>query len=87
MSLTAFRHPGLKPGQIDRPHQFWQAGDLGLESGARITDFELSFVTHGALNAARDNAVLVTVSLTGNHHRLDFLIGPAILHRVRGSHR
>lgn len=75
MALTAFRHPPLRAGHIDRPHQHWQGGDLLLESGERIVDFELSYVTHGALNAARDNAVLVTASLTGNHHRLDFLIG------------
>ena len=76
MPLTAYRHPPLKPGQIDRPHLQWQAGDFLLESGETIRDFELSYVTHGALNSARDNTVLVTVSLTGNHHRLDFLIGP-----------
>ncbi|MFN0316245.1 MAG: alpha/beta fold hydrolase, partial [Burkholderiales bacterium] len=76
MPLTAFRHPPLKPGQIDRPHLLWQAGDFLLESGESIRDFELSYVTHGTLNNARDNAVLVTISLTGNHHRLDFLIGP-----------
>lgn len=75
MALTAFRHPPLRAGHIDRPHQIWQGGDFPLESGECIEDLELSYVTHGALNAARDNAVLVTVSLTGNHHRLDFLIG------------
>ena len=61
---------------IDAPHQRAVLGDLRLESGEIIRDFELSYVTHGELNAARDNAILVTVSLTGNHHRLDFLIGP-----------
>ncbi len=76
MLLTAFRHPPLKLGPIDRPHQMWQAGDLLLESGEIIRDFALSYVTHGELSSARDNAVLLTVSLTGNHHRLDFLIGP-----------
>lgn len=69
-------HPPMKPGMIEAPHRRWAAGDLQLESGERIRDFELSYVTHGKLNEARDNAVLVTISLTGNHHRLDFLIGP-----------
>ena len=68
-------HPPMKPGMIEAPHRRWAAGDLRLESGERIRGFELSYVTHGKLNEARDNAVLVTVSLTGNHHRLDFLIG------------
>lgn len=76
--LTAFRHPPLRAGLIDRPHQLWSPGALELESGQRIEAFELSYVTHGELNAARDNAVLVTVSLTGNHHRLDFLIGAGL---------
>jgi homoserine O-acetyltransferase len=61
---------------IDAPHQRAALGALRLESGEVIRDFELCYVTHGKLNAARDNAVLVTVSLSGNHHRLDFLIGP-----------
>lgn len=61
---------------IDAPHEHAALGDLPLESGEVIRDFELSYVTHGTLNAARDNTILVTVSLTGNHHRLDFLIGP-----------
>jgi len=61
---------------IDTPHHQAAFGDFRLESGEVIQDFALSYVTHGELDAARDNAVLVTVSLTGNHHRLDFLIGP-----------
>jgi homoserine O-acetyltransferase len=70
------RHPPLRPGMIDAPHQRAALGDLRLESGEVIRDFELCYVTHGTLNAGRDNAILVTASLTGNHHRLDFLIGP-----------
>jgi homoserine O-acetyltransferase/O-succinyltransferase len=51
-------------------------GDLALESGDRILDFRQSYVTHGTLNEAKSNAVLVCSSLAGNHRRLDFLIGP-----------
>ena len=69
-------HPPLRPGMIDAPHQRASLGDLRLASGEVIRDFALSYVTHGKLNERRDNAILVTVSLTGNHHRLDFLIGP-----------
>jgi homoserine O-acetyltransferase len=74
--MSPLRHPPMKPGMIEAPHRRWAAGELGLESGEIIRDFELSYVTHGKLNEARDNAMLVTVSLTGNHHRLDWLIGP-----------
>jgi len=58
------------------PHQRYAMGDLRLESGDVIKDFAISYVTHGALNAKRSNAVLMVTALTGNHHRLDFLIGP-----------
>ena len=76
MATPPTRHPPLKPGQIDAPHRRAALGDLTLESGEVMRDFELSYVTHGELNAAKDNTVLAAVSLSGNHHRLDFLIGP-----------
>jgi homoserine O-acetyltransferase len=70
------RHPPMRAGMIEAPHQRASLGELRLEGGEVIRDFELSYVTHGKLNATHDNTVLVTGSLTGNHHRLDFLIGP-----------
>jgi len=51
-------------------------GDLALESGESILDYRQSYVTHGELDRDGRNAVLVCASLTGNHHRLDFLVGP-----------
>lgn len=71
-----YRHPPMQPEWIDQPHQIAELGDLELESGEVIRDFRQSYVTHGVLNADRNNLVLVCISLTGNHHRLDFLIGP-----------
>jgi len=68
-------HPPLAPGHIDAPHHEAALGDLLLESGERITGYRQSYVTHGTLNAARSNAVLVCPALTATHHRLDFLIG------------
>lgn len=76
MSETAFLHPPMQPEWIERPHQIAELGDLALQSGEVIRDYRQSFVTHGELNAKRSNLVLVCISLTGNHHRLDFLIGP-----------
>ena len=70
------RHPPMQDGWIDRPHQIARLGDLRLESGEVIRDYRQSYVTHGTLNADRSNLVLACISLTGNHHRLDFLIGP-----------
>ena len=69
------RHPPMRAGMIEAAHHRAALGELRLESGEVIRDFELSYVTHGKLNAARDNTVLVAASLSGNHHRLDFLIG------------
>ena len=70
------RHPALAPEHIDAPHRDAALGDLALESGEAIRDFHQSYVTHGTLDGDRSNAVLACISLTGTHHRLDFLIGP-----------
>jgi homoserine acetyltransferase len=51
-------------------------GTLKLESEEVIQDFVLSYVTHGTLNTTKSNAILLATALGGNHHRLDFLIGP-----------
>lgn len=66
----------LAHGPNDPPHQLFNEGDLLLESGEVIRDFSISFVTHGTLNAKKSNAILMTSSIAGNHHRIDFLIGP-----------
>jgi homoserine O-acetyltransferase len=58
------------------PHQQLKVGDLALESGEAIKDFSISYVTHGTLNAQKSNAILMVTAISGNHHRLDFLIGP-----------
>ena len=58
------------------PHQLFNLGDLKLESGAVIKDFSISYVTHGTLNAKKSNAILMFTAVGGNHHRIDFLIGP-----------
>ena len=59
------------------PHQQYRIGDLTLESGEVIKDFSISYVTHGTLNAQKSNAILMVTAISGNHHRLDFLIGPS----------
>ena len=63
-------------GPSDPPHQLYKMGDLKLESGQIINDFAISYVTHGTLNAKKSNAILMVTALGGNHHRIDFLIGP-----------
>jgi homoserine O-acetyltransferase/O-succinyltransferase len=66
----------LAHGPDQPPHQRFEEGDLKLESGEVIKDFAISYVTHGTLNEKKSNAILMTSSIAGNHHRIDFLIGP-----------
>jgi homoserine O-acetyltransferase len=68
--------PVFAHGPSDPPHQAFVLGDLKLESGEVIRDFSISYVTHGTLNAAKTNAILMVTAIGGNHHRIDYLIGP-----------
>ena len=63
-------------GPNDPPHQSHAMGEFRLESGEAIKEFAISYVTHGTLNANRSNAVLMVTAISGNHHRVDYLIGP-----------
>ena len=71
LGSAVFAHTPEQP-----PHQSFSEGDLKLESGEVIKDFSISYVTHGTLNEKKNNAILMTSSIGGNHHRIDFLIGP-----------
>jgi homoserine O-acetyltransferase/O-succinyltransferase len=71
LSPPASAHTPQQP-----PHQLYAEGDLTLESGEAIKDFSISYVTHGTLNAKKSNAILMVTAISGNHHRLDFMIGP-----------
>jgi homoserine O-acetyltransferase len=71
LALPAAAHTPQQP-----PHQLFSEGDLKLESGEAIRDFSISYVTHGTLNAGKSNAILMVTAIGGNHHRLDFMIGP-----------
>ena len=71
LPLPAAAHTPQQP-----PHQLFGEGDLRLESGEVIKDFSISYVTHGKLNEKKFNAILMVTALGGNHHRIDFMIGP-----------
>lgn len=71
LATSAFAHEPNQP-----PHQSFPEGDFKLESGDTIKDFALSYVTHGTLNADKSNAILMVTAIGGNHHRIDYLIGP-----------
>ena len=74
--LAVAAYPAFAHGPNQPPHQSYKIGDLKLESGETIQDFSISYVTHGTLNAKKSNAILMVTAISGNHHRLDFLIGP-----------
>ena len=75
-SLLLLAVPAFAHGPNEAPHQNFSLGDFKLESGDAIRDFSISYVTHGTLNANKSNAILMVTAIGGNHHRIDYLIGP-----------
>jgi homoserine O-acetyltransferase len=57
-------------------HQVANLGDVKLEGGEVLKDFKVSYVTHGKLNKAKSNAILVMHMFLSDHHAHDYLIGP-----------
>jgi homoserine O-acetyltransferase len=57
-------------------HQIFDLGNFALEGGVTLPNAKLSYVTHGALNADKSNAIVVPSFYAGDHHGYDFLIGP-----------
>ncbi|OLL73216.1 Homoserine O-acetyltransferase [Pseudonocardia sp. Ae168_Ps1] len=52
-------------------------GEFALEEGGVIPDLQLAVATFGTLNAAKDNAILVTTWYSGTHQIFrDVYIGP-----------
>jgi homoserine O-acetyltransferase len=58
------------------PHQIVDLGEFEFEGGGKISNLRMSYVTRGALNAAKDNAILFIHGFAMNHHQADHLIGP-----------
>ncbi len=52
---------------VHGPFELADLGDLVLEDGATLRGCQLAYQTLGQLNAAKDNAVLVTSWYSGNH--------------------
>jgi homoserine O-acetyltransferase len=62
------------PGQPQ--HRIADLGEFEFERGGKIDNLKMSYVTHGKLNAAKDNAILFQHGFGLNHHQGDHLIGP-----------
>jgi homoserine O-acetyltransferase len=54
----------------------FDAGDITLQSGARLTDARLSWKALGTLSHARDNVIVYPTSYGAQHPDLEWLIGP-----------
>jgi homoserine O-acetyltransferase len=59
----------------ESPARF-RLGDMTLQAGEVLHDAELAYVTCGALNPERDNAVLFPTYYTGTHRENLALVGP-----------
>ena len=70
-SVNSFAHKDNEP-----LHQTYLEGNLPLENGSIIENFKISYTTAGTLNAEKSNAILMVTAIGGNHHRIDYLIGP-----------
>ncbi len=77
MSLLAMPFPRAFAHGPEQPdHQIADLGELVLENGKVIKNLRMSYVTHGKLNATKNNAILFMHGFSGNHHMADHLIGP-----------
>jgi len=56
--------------------QFFEAGDVPLQSGQVLRGARLAYATFGRPNAARDNTVLFPTYYTGTHRDNARLVGP-----------
>jgi homoserine O-acetyltransferase/O-succinyltransferase len=54
----------------------FEAGDVTLQSGARMTGARLSWKAHGTLSENRDNVIVYPTSYSAQHPDLEWLIGP-----------
>ena len=76
MMVAALLAAGVARAADEPGLQRYVVGDLPLEGGGVIHDFAIAYMTEGTLNADKSNAVLMVTAIGGNHHRIDYMIGP-----------
>lgn len=54
----------------------YQLGHFAFENGGELPDMRVGYVTWGALNADKSNAILLVPGTSGNRHSYDAHIGP-----------
>ena len=57
-------------------YQVFHLRDFELQSGIVVPDLQMAYQTYGALNAARNNVVLLPTFYTGTHWRNEGFFGP-----------
>jgi homoserine O-acetyltransferase len=60
---------------VQGPHQHFELGSFALDSGDTLPDARLAYRTHGTLNPAKDNGVLVPHMYSGTSASMEGLIG------------
>ncbi len=63
----------LPPGSTEAS---FTIGRFSFESGEHLDGLKVGYVTHGKLNAARDNAILISPGTANTRHSADGYIGP-----------
>ena len=70
-------HDGYYTQANHGPFETHDLGDFALESGGTIRGLKLAYATHGTLNAAKDNAILVTTWWSGTSKIMEQVyVGP-----------
>jgi homoserine O-acetyltransferase/O-succinyltransferase len=65
---TTPRHLAQDDVGLVTPRDFVHAQPFTFKTGQTIPGFTLRYETYGALNATRDNAILICHALSGDHH-------------------
>ncbi|MFG1223706.1 alpha/beta fold hydrolase [Xanthobacter wiegelii] len=66
--------PSLAAPEVATAH--FELGDVLLTSGSVLPDARLAYATHGRLNEAGDNCILMPTYYTGTHRSYEPIIGP-----------
>ena len=57
-------------------HQFFEAGDVTLQTGVVFPSMRLAYKTYGTLNAGKDNVIVYPTSFSAQHFDTEWLIQP-----------
>lgn len=74
--LVAVSVPAHAHWPDQQRHEIADLGQFAFEAGGKISNLRMSYVVHGTLNAAKDNAILFQHGFGANHHLFDHMIGP-----------